>query len=106
MSPPYDRFKNNELILRDELAVDRTLLANERTLLAYLRSAISLLLAGVTFIQFGSDMWFKGIGYLCLPVGIALGIFGQHRYRQMDNAIRTVRRQMPQVPGATPAADE
>jgi putative membrane protein len=86
MSPPYDRFKNNELILRDELAVDRTLLANERTLLAYLR--------------------FKGIGYLCLPVGIALGIFGQHRYRQMDNAIRTVRRQMPQVPGATPAADE
>lgn len=30
---PYFRFCNDELILRDELAVDRTLLANERTLL-------------------------------------------------------------------------
>ncbi|RPJ43750.1 MAG: DUF202 domain-containing protein, partial [Deltaproteobacteria bacterium] len=29
---PYSRFESTDLILRDELAVDRTLLANERTL--------------------------------------------------------------------------
>ncbi|MGN0027609.1 MAG: DUF202 domain-containing protein, partial [Clostridium sp.] len=36
-------FKKEEMILRDFLAADRTLLANERTLLAYIRTGISLL---------------------------------------------------------------
>lgn len=33
------KFNKDEMILRDFLAVDRTLLANERTLLAYIRPA-------------------------------------------------------------------
>jgi len=47
-STPYERFGNGDLILRDELAIDRTLLANERTFLAYLRAGVTLMLAGVT----------------------------------------------------------
>ena len=42
---PYLRFDWSNLILRDELAVERTLLSNERTLLAYLRSGAALLVS-------------------------------------------------------------
>ncbi|HEX9972048.1 MAG TPA: DUF202 domain-containing protein, partial [bacterium] len=33
----YQEFSESDLILRDRLALDRTVLANERTLLAYVR---------------------------------------------------------------------
>ncbi len=78
----YTRFKNDALILRDELAIDRTVLANERTLMAYLRSAVSLLIAGV-------------------PVGLLTGILGITRYRHMAAAIAVVRdREEPPPPAS------
>ena len=52
---PYQRFLKEELILRDELAIDRTLLANERTLMAYVRLAITLIIAGVSIIHFAME---------------------------------------------------
>ena len=98
---PYSRFTSKELILRDELAIDRTLLANERTLLAYLRSAVALLLAGVTVIHFSDGGWFRLIGIACLPVGGLTGIVGTLRYRQMNQGITLVRKQMKE--GGQPA---
>lgn len=89
---PYSRFDNNDLILRDELAVDRTLLANERTLLAYLRSAVAMVIAGVTIIHFAWEGWFWIFGMVCLPVGIVTGIVGIVRYRKMNGAIFLVRK--------------
>jgi len=91
---PYQRFLNKELILRDELAIDRTLLANERTLLAYLRSGVSLLIAGVSIMHFADKGWFWAIGVACLPAGIAAGLVGIFRYRQMNAGILKVRRQI------------
>jgi len=90
---PYDRFRGNELILRDELAIDRTILANERTVLAYIRGAISLVIVGVTFIHFaerGQLLFYVGLG--CLPMGLFVGAFGYGRYRKMDREINVVRR--------------
>ena len=100
MSKPYKRFKPEELTLRDELAIDRTLLANERTLLAYLRSGVALILAGVTFIHFAQEQWFKIIGILCLPAGIAFMLFGGVRYRRMSADIAATRKQL-NVKGVT-----
>lgn len=94
----YQRFKDDELILRDELAIDRTLLANERTLLAYLRGGISLLLAGVTFIHFSHQGWFTLLGVFCLPVGAAVVLLGVHRYRKIDRAIGILRNRKPPAP--------
>ena len=48
---PYGGFRLPELILRDRLAIDRTVLANERTLLAYIRTALTLFLVGITFVD-------------------------------------------------------
>jgi putative membrane protein len=89
---PYTRFDREELILRDELAVDRTLLANERTLLAYLRSAVGLAIAGVTILHFSSAGWFRWFGLACIPLGLATGILGVVRYRRMNRAIALVRK--------------
>lgn len=91
---PYSRFENDDLILRDELAVDRTLLANERTLLAYLRSGVALLIAGVSIMHFSEQGWFWAVGLTCIPVGFATGIVGSIRYRRMNQAITVVRKRM------------
>lgn len=94
---PYQKFRDNELILRDELAIDRTVLANERTLLAYLRSAVSLVIAGVSIMHFSLQSWFRAIGVVCIPVGIVTGIFGVVRYRSINRSITAVRAQLPRV---------
>ena len=90
-SKPYERFLKEELILRDELAIDRTLLANERTLMAYVRLAITLVIAGVSIIHFAMEKWFETIGFLCVPVGIAAAFFGWYRYQKMERQIREIR---------------
>lgn len=89
---PYTKFECSDLILRDELAIDRTILANERTLLAYLRSGVSLLIAGVTLMHFVPDGWLAWIGLACIPTGLAASIVGIVRYRRMNTAIGIIRR--------------
>ena len=88
---PYGRFWKEDLILRDELAIDRTLLANERTMMAYVRLAITLVIAGVSIIHFAMEKWFQTIGFLCVPAGLAAGFFGWWRYQKMDRQIREIR---------------
>jgi putative membrane protein len=89
---PYSRFNSSDLVLRDELAVDRTLLANERTLLAYLRTAAGLIIAGVSIMHFSTQDWFWAIGIACLPTGIITAIVGTGRYRQRGKSLSAVRR--------------
>lgn len=90
---PYERYERDDLILRDELAIDRTLLANERTLLSYLRSGVALLIAGVSIIHFSQEGWFWALGIACIPIGIITGIVGVVRYQRMNRLISHVRRQ-------------
>ena len=88
----YSRFEGEKLILRDELAIDRTLLANERTLLAYLRSAVALVIAGISIIHFVNHGWFLWVGVLCIPGGFVTGVIGIYRYIKMNNSISVVRK--------------
>jgi putative membrane protein len=89
----YAEFKPSSLILRDHLAIDRTLLANERTLLAYLRSGVAMIMAGFTILHFLEQGWFWVVGLLCPPIGILTGSVGIWRYVQMHRAISLVRHQ-------------
>lgn len=79
---PYDRFAEEELILRDHLAIDRTVLANERTLLAYIRTALAVFVAGASFIQFFNSSIMKILGWTFIPVGIITLIIGILRHRK------------------------
>ena len=87
----YSQFDTAELILRDHLAIDRTLLANERTLMSYLRSGVALFIAGISIINFSHEAWFTAMGFLCLPCAIITVLFGIVRYRKMDKDISVVR---------------
>lgn len=87
----YQRFDGDDLILRDELAIDRTLLANERTLLAYLRSAVSLVIFGVTILHFTGPGWFWALGLFCLPLGVGVGWIGVMRSLSMSEKIWALR---------------
>lgn len=90
----YLRFDTKDLILRDQLAIDRTLLANERTLLSYLRSGVALFLAGISIIHFSHQDWFTAFGFICLPCAIATVWFGVIRFKKMDKAISVVRMEL------------
>jgi len=87
----YSRHNPNNLILQDELAIDRTLLANERTLLAYLRSGAALLIAGVSIMHFSSEGWFRIVGLACIPTGIIAAVIGVARYLRMNKKITSIR---------------
>jgi putative membrane protein len=91
MSVPYGRFSPDDLILRDELAIERTLLANERTLLAYVRSAVTLVLAGLSFIYVSDAQWFIVVGVACIPIGGAVLVFGAVRFVRMKKNINRAR---------------
>lgn len=88
---PYKRFSQAELILRDELAIDRTILANERTLLSYLRGALTLVIAGVSIVHFVPAGVLYWVGLSLVPVGVVSGVFGTLRYRKMNRRIRAIR---------------
>jgi putative membrane protein len=88
----YEKFDSQALTLRDELAIDRTLLANERTLLAYLRSGVALVIAGITILHFPRTGRFWAVGLASLPVGVAAGVIGLVRYRRMVRAVSTALR--------------
>ncbi|MBE0537851.1 MAG: DUF202 domain-containing protein [Phycisphaerae bacterium] len=103
---PYERFEPKELILRDELAIDRTLLANERTLLAYLRSAVAMLITGGTIIHFSVQTWFMVLGMAFIPGALVVAMVGVHRYRRMNRAISTVRRKFTVTAAPAAAAND
>ncbi len=90
-SNPYKRFESAELILRDELAIDRTLLANERTLMAYLRSGVALVIAGASIMHFADAAWFWLLGLLCLPGAAGCIALGIQRYQKVDSHIALIR---------------
>ena len=102
---PYAKFENAKLILRDELALDRTVLANERTFLAYVRTALALLLAGVTFVYLATADWFAVVGIVCLAIGAVSLLIGVHRFVRMRRMLGTVRakaRTTAAAPGSPP----
>lgn len=91
---PYARFAQQELVLRDELAIDRTLLANERTLLSYLRSGLALVIAGISIIHFVPRGWFMCVGIACIPLGVVTVLIGILRFRHMHAKISVTRRSL------------
>lgn len=82
--------KNNQettkgqLILRDRLAENRTVLANERTLLSYVRTSLAFLAAGLSFIKFFDSVAIAAIGWVFLPLSAFSIIKGLLNYRKMN----------------------
>lgn len=92
----------SESTLRDELAIERTVLANERTLLAYLRTGLALVIAGVTMHHFATNEgWFWRVGMASIPLGCLAIAIGIYRFGRV-NATITRARQLLNVPLTDP----
>lgn len=101
-SNPYERFKASELILRDELALDRTVLANERTLLSYVRTGLALAITGGGAIKFFYSWAAVGLGAGFIALGLAVAVFGVWRFRRVASHIAACR--IPQAARVAGAA--
>ena len=88
---PYSKIKNEKLILRDHLAVDRTTLANERTFLAYVRTALTFIIAGVSFLKFFDGISIIILGWVFISVGALTLIFGTVRCRKMHRIMKKLK---------------
>lgn len=91
---PYRRFEQSELILRDELAIDRTRLANERTFLSYLRTALALAMVGGTLLHLYHDRPSMVILAVVFFAGAAAcTLIGTWKTVRMTRQIRYVRKE-------------
>lgn len=87
MAKAYEQFKEEELILRDHLALDRTVLANERTFLSYIRTMLAVVVVGATLVHLATDNSLRSIGVIIIMIGIAILIVGIKRTITMTEKI-------------------
>ncbi|MDZ7334897.1 MAG: DUF202 domain-containing protein [candidate division KSB1 bacterium] len=90
----YKLVSKSDLILRDQLAMDRTILANERTLLAYVRTALAFLVTGVGLIKFFQDLWLEILGGVSLFLSLTSIFFGIWRYRRYASIYKILRKEL------------
>jgi putative membrane protein len=91
-SNPYERFQSSDLILRDELAVDRTVLANERTLLSYIRTGLAFGITGAGTIKFFASLVSLLLGWCMVVLAFFVVVFGVWRFRRVAGHISTCRK--------------
>lgn len=82
------------MILRDYLAVDRTILTNETAFMAYIRTALAMIAAGVSLVKFFNDPVMHVLGWSFMGVGTVLAMYGYHRYRQVDTLMHQIKGDM------------
>ena len=82
-------FKPDEqVILRDYLAIERTRLANERTFLSYIRSSLYLLLASIAFFQLIDFPNFEYLAILSLVFSIVFLVIGIYRFVLLKKSLK------------------
>lgn len=76
-------------IIREHLAEHRTSLANKRTFLAYLRTGLTFFGAGLAIIKFFGHPIVQLLGWLMLPAGLIIFVWGFVIYRKMNKLIQS-----------------
>lgn len=86
---PYKQFNSEEMILRDWLALDRTVLANRRTFLAYGRTAIALIALGIAFVKLIDHRFFEISGFALMGFGVLVFFIGLREFTASNRRLRT-----------------
>jgi putative membrane protein len=76
---------NKDLILREKLALQRTILANQSTFLSFLRTSMYFLMAGLTLqnlFTMGNFVLFEVILFIISGVVFVLGIFNYFSHKK------------------------
>ncbi|MBI4130227.1 DUF202 domain-containing protein [Candidatus Roizmanbacteria bacterium] len=78
---------HKQFTVRDDLAINRSVLANERTFLAYLRTSATFLIAGISLLKF-FDTWYAQFLGLVLMFGAGfIAVYGIVKYEIMKGLI-------------------
>lgn len=90
---PYIAYEKDheQMILRDYLAVDRTIMSNEVAFMSYIRTSLTLIAAGATLLKFFNDDYVSVLGWAFIVVGGWLAVHGWQRYRQIDGVMLKVK---------------
>jgi putative membrane protein len=83
----YCEFSGEKPVLRDYLAIDRTVLANERTVLAYLRTALAFVVVGASAIKFFDSVLYEALGGAFILFGAIVAAFGARRFFRVQKRI-------------------
>jgi putative membrane protein len=83
-----ENFPEDQLIVRDFLARQRTTLANERTLLSYIRTALYFLVSGTALMEVNVLSHIRDLGYLGFALSILLVILGFFNFFRIKKKLR------------------
>ena len=83
-----DNNNENDLIVRDFLARQRTTLANDRTLLAYIRTSLYFLVSGTALVKVEDLENVKELGYLSFGISLILLIVGTGSYLRVKRRMK------------------
>lgn len=79
---------DQQVILRDYLAIERTRLANERTLLSYVRSSLYLLLGAIGLFQLKEFANFEYLALTALVFSVVFFIIGVYRFTLLKKSLK------------------
>ena len=85
----YKEFNEN-MIIRDYLALDRTILANRRTLLSYTRTFIGLFGGGIGLVKLLDKTIIVVIGYISMAISVPILIIGIIEYMKMKKSLSSI----------------
>lgn len=84
----YHSFFTKQLILRDYLAIERTILTNDSTFLAYIRTSLTIIVVGVTlFHLYPDNTTLQYASIVLVLLGIFIFITGARTTITMRNKI-------------------
>lgn len=84
----YQEFIAKQLILRDYLAIERTILSNEATFLGYIRTSLTVAVVGVSLLHlYPQDRTIQYIGILLSAMSLFIFAIGSVRSMRMSTKI-------------------
>ncbi|MGY6742456.1 MAG: YidH family protein [Cecembia sp.] len=83
-----ENLSENELIVRDYLARQRTTLANDRTLLSYIRTSLYFLVSGTALMEVNALEHVRDLGYLAFALSLGMLLLGFFNYFKVKRKLK------------------
>lgn len=83
-----ENLTDDQMIVRDYLARQRTTLANDRTLLSYIRTSLYFLVSGTALMEVNVLNHIRNLGYVGFALSIGLIFLGFFNYFKVKKKLK------------------
>ncbi|MCH7396866.1 DUF202 domain-containing protein [Belliella sp. DSM 107340] len=83
-----ENLTDDQMIVRDYLARQRTTLANDRTLLSYIRTSLYFLVSGTALMEVKVLSHVSDLGYLAFALSVMLVVIGFINYFKVKSRLK------------------